>query len=488
MLFALFLIGLSACKDNEVKDVSLPKGTTYMGLSIAFPKSQSKMQKAPAPDNGNYNSVGIYAGYNLIDHLDIYLLSSDGNTLIESRRFGTTQLTVRSEDMDNDGTDDVDYIKLLSPFKTTPGDKMLIVVLNCPLPILSTVLPYDYRYILSSSLPLSSLAKVDFNSPSVNISGHDIYPDLVVMSGKTTTFNIQDGVSAEDVRNYGTNLIAADITRVPSRVIMTSSASSTVTDATGSVLGTISDVTYSVAQGGNSVYLFPQTDGTGTVTTTWGYTYVPGVDYTATAAAYYDYSDLQNTTNTVSVHPGDNSYSTFPGKFLLENTHPIDGYRKGNTAYVLVRAKFTPTPGLFADGGAPDTDGTFYVGGTDGHFYSSIANAQDYTIGTYNQPVLTYTEGKALYYVWLNPDNTAKPTASPVIRNNIYHIKINAFKNLGVNWNPLTPDVYNPDPKPTGPEPETPINPTDPLSSTDTYMSVDIQLLPWTIHTYSIDL
>ncbi|MBF0650554.1 fimbria major subunit, partial [Dysgonomonas sp. GY75] len=78
------------------------------------------------------------------------------------------------------------------------------------------------------------------------------------------------------------------------------------------------------------------------------------------------------------------------------------------------------------------------------------------------------------------------------IRNNIYHVNINSFKRIGVNWNPLIPsgpDVpYNPDPKPSGPEPENPVDPNGPLSSDDTYMSVDIKVLMWTVHTYDIDL
>ena len=45
----------------------------------------------------------------------------------------------------------------------------------------------------------------------------------------------------------------------------------------------------------------------------------------------------------------------------------------------------------------------------------------------------------------LNPDNIAKPLNSPVVRNNIYHINISAFKKK------RKPD-----------EPETPIDPLSP--------------------------
>jgi hypothetical protein len=187
-----------------------------------------------------------------------------------------------------------------------------------------------------------------------------------------------------------------------------------------------------------------------------------------------------------------------PGKFLLEVTHQSGAdqsasrYRKGNTPYILIRGTFSPAPDQIKDGGAL-TDGTFYIGAIDGHIYSSVALAQDYAVGVLNQPVLTYTGGKVLYYVWLNPDNIQKPINSPVIRNNIYLVNIASFKRIGLNWNPLLPPgpntPHNPDERPNGPEPaDPPVNPADPLSSTDTYMTVDIAVLQWTVHSYNIDL
>jgi hypothetical protein len=184
---------------------------------------------------------------------------------------------------------------------------------------------------------------------------------------------------------------------------------------------------------------------------------------------------------------------------LFETTHPYGsdpsstGYRKGNTPYILVRAKFTPAPAQIVGGKSLPADGTFYMGAIDGLIYASIADAQDYNIGVQNQPVYTYTAGKVLYYVWLNPDNIQKPVNSPVIRNNIYHVNISSFKSIGLNWNPLVPPgsntPHNPDPQPpTGVEPPSPVNPTDPLSDSDTYMSVEVTILMWTMHTYEIDL
>ena len=89
-----------------------------------------------------------------------------------------------------------------------------------------------------------------------------------------------------------------------------------------------------------------------------------------------------------------------------------------------------------------------------------------------------------------------KPLNAPVYRNNIYHISVKGFKKIGLNWNPLFPenpntpgDKTNPDPKPNNPhEPVPPIKPEDNLSPKETYMSVDVSVIPWNVHTYEIEL
>ncbi|MBR8774901.1 Minor fimbrium subunit Mfa1 [Porphyromonas levii] len=86
-----------------------------------------------------------------------------------------------------------------------------------------------------------------------------------------------------------------------------------------------------------------------------------------------------------------------------------------------------------------------------------------------------------------------------MVRNNIYHVHISGFKSIGVNWNPLVPNPKpedpnnpnNPDPNPNKPghDPkDNPIKPEDPLSNDETYMSVEVTVLPWLVHSYSIQL
>ena len=117
------------------------------------------------------------------------------------------------------------------------------------------------------------------------------------------------------------------------------------------------------------------------------------------------------------------------------------------------------------------------------------------------------------YVLWLNPNEIpgaakAKATMSPTVRNQVYHAHITGFKQIGLPNNPLNPDdPNNPqvDPKdptkpmdPTNPDynpdipgnenPINPIKPEDPLQTDDTYLSVQITVVPWGIHSYEINL
>ena len=308
-------------------------------------------------------------------------------------------------------------------------------------------------------------------------------------------------ISAAEAKNRA----SVQVERAVARVMVTTKS----TNYTIGTLGTISDVTWVLAQGENSLFVQRksswETPAHDWVSTT--------ANYTTDAGGKYDYSGLfenhgtgfGGTTvpelSTYTALAGTNQSEVLNslgldakavnGKFILPTTHengvePLSKYKKGNTAYVLVRAKFKPTK--VADGGSLTND-TFYLGGVDGKFYSSETLATE----AGNSTVAKYVGGKVLYYAWVNPDNvdTKKWYNSPVLRNNIYHIHITGFKNLGTNWNPLYPNdpTTNPDPKPAGTlEPTNPIDPNDPLTTPETWMSVDVKVLPWKVHSYSVEL
>ncbi|MDU1891511.1 MAG: Mfa1 family fimbria major subunit [Dysgonomonas sp.] len=461
-LFFAIIIGLSfaACSSDDDADQSTVKEglPTYVQLSVSMPKANS--QKALPED---FNPDGDYEGEDGIYTLDVYMVSADGT--LEAKRF-------QEGDLSTTGS----VLSPSQPFRTTSGKKTVYVVVNSPNPLLTTV-PKD-----DDLLAITGLAKIESDATSTY--------DVITMTGKTESATIEPDVTAQDVTN-GANRVAVQLTRTASRVIVTTTASTDIMHGTVKV-GTLSNITYSIAQGTTKVYFSPKAD-----YTTWGSSYVPTTaDYATTATNYYDYSDLLTPSVVPAKPTAADGYKSLPGKFLFENTHtPGDvktsQYKKGNTAYILVRAKFTPEASYIADGGAL-TNGTFYVGQTDGKLYSTKAAAQ---AAVAQQKVQVYQNGKMMYYAWLNPDNITSPLNSPVLRNNIYHVNITAFARIGGNWNPLypedpnNPNPQNPDPKPVNPdEPENPIDPTDPLTPEQTYMTVDITVLNWTVHSYDIEL
>lgn len=459
-LLLLMGAGFVACSDQD--DPQTPsvqkEADTFVTLSVNLPRANST-RALP----GDYNQDGTYEGVDGVETLDVYMM--DGEGIIEAKRFTGT-------DISSTGSS----VSPSQPFRTTSGYKTVYVVLNNPAP-LGTTITTEHELVKTTGLA---------RTKTVN----GVEYDVITMTGKASNVYIAPDVPVQDATT-GVNKIPVEVNRLASRVIVTTTASSKLIDAdTSQEIGSVSNVTYSVAQGTNKVYWIGQAD-----YETWGSEYVPVLgEYVGQADTYYDYADLSTPTAVPTKPVAGEGYKAMKGKFLFENTHKegtreTTGYRKGNTAYVLVRAKFTPNANAIADGGTL-TNGTFYVGQADGKIYSSKAAAQ---AAVQNQKVMTYVEGKMLNYAWLNPDDVVTPMNSPVVRNNIYHVNITGFKRLAYNWNPLYPEdpdttnPQNPDPKPGPEEPEIPIDPIDPLTPEQTFMSVEVTVQDWTVHTYDIE-
>ena len=408
--------------------------------------------------------------------------------------------------------------------------------------------------------------------------------DVIVMTGLAGEINVQDNVNETQTLNTSAPVNRAKVTvqRAVARVLVTSDATSydvkgdnpttpaveSEADGNAVVLATIDNLTYVVAQGESSLY-FNQQDSdnpTNYQYKTPNSTYIPtgtaddpASDYDATVYQKYDYTGLwrkhDNKLGGYDV-PTNAAYDAslnnvvgqvqnqdgLHGEFFLPNTHAYNetdrgqsGYRKGNTAYVLIRGKINPKF-VYTGNGNVDQNWTAthpkadVFLGDDGKFYETADLAKDPT--TANNPaaaamkVKKFVKGKVLYFVWVNPDHTSATEwiNSPAIRNNIYHIQISGIANYVYNWNPLIPNPNdpidptkpvspenprdpnnpnNPDPQPSVPtdptdptkpnkpdpnEPPTDITPKDPLSLKEAWMSVDVTILPWQVHTAKVIL
>ena len=404
--------------------------------------------------------------------------------------------------------------------------------------------------------------------------------DVIVMTGNYGEVNVADGVT--EVQTISTsatppNRAEVSVQRAVARVLVTADQASyeikgddpttptveTVANGDAVKLVTITDLTYVVAQGESSLYFNQQKSGDPTYEyKTPNSTFVPvgnatdpGADYDVPATFdKYDYTGLWRkhdnhfggrdvVTNATYDASKDNvieyvkNQDGLHGEFVLANTHAYDaadrgasGYRKGNTAYVLVRGKINPEYVYMNDKTVARDWSTTHANddlflGDDGKFYQSQAAANDPATNgnaaAAAMKVKKFVKGKVLYFVWVNPDTKSATTwiNSPAIRNNIYHIQIKGIANYVYNWNPLVPNTNepvdpkkpvdpktnprrpnnpnNPDPQPSVPDPNDPnktipdpkepptdITPKDPLSLKEAWMSVDVTILPWQVHTF----
>lgn len=483
--FALSL-GFTACSDNT--DVAEPsQANTYLQLAIKLPNVLGTKASSGDKLPDDYNFVENYEGNDAVKTLDVFIQTGDGEITPYSYSFEANTL----------GYDEKNKVYYpLNGIKTKPGNAKAYVVIN-----------------KKNNLTTDEIKGTDglIDITKLNAAVED-GKDVITMTGASEITEIKEGVTEDMVKAKGAkiNQIKVTVDRTVSRVIVTKAEALTTPETLN---GSFSNITYAIAQGTKKIYTYPKKPDY----TSFGYDFVPASNdvYVSQANGYYDYADLSDFDTDVDAYKAE--YKTLPGKFLYENTHEYgegeaSKYKKGNTAYVLIRTKFKPNTNAL-NGGELATDGTFYVGGNDGLYYATAQAAAD----AGNTSIRTYKEGKVLFYAWLNPDDIAAPYNSPVVRNNIYHINITGFKKLGTNWNPLFPEDptkpndpsnpngpgNNPDPKPeapivddptdpskkiTLPEPENPVKPTDPLTVTDTWLSVDVTVGAWAVHSYDIDL
>jgi len=397
----------------------------------------------------------------------------------------------------------------------------------------------------------SEVAELDKNS-STNPSD---WKNVIVMTGEAATGTIADGVSETTAISGAQNQVAVTVKRLVAPAAVTSSAASfTLSEddpynhGTNVNIGTVSGFTYVAAQSERKVNFLQASDAAKTSDDGLGHSYNwnspalsfisdanyalaggPGTN-SADARAKYDYAPLWKgdaatnlllgtpvaTNASLALAAGNPNAEAIgklmEGDFLLPTTHKwgntatASEYKKGNTAYLLIRTIFQPNkinidndatgagasrPGTVKSpvdftynaitsttkAGVPVTGGDLpeqLVRGANGMFYSTVWASQDPMYnGVNGQAVeifnaLKNSSGKVIgykmiYFAWVNPDKvdptgTGKWLNSPVYRNNIYHVQLDGVGGTGLSWNPLIPgDNTTPNTTtPNNPDPQTP--------------------------------
>ena len=474
--------------------------------------------------------MGQWAGKDEVKTVDIYLVDATKATVSH------THFDVSAGDYTVSAATDGSKTVLLTPkkaIKTTAGAKAVYAVINASTDItnalnVAAISEFDTAFKTTALALANSGSSATVSTSASKVAGVVDSKDVIAMTNsEDVTLNVQPNITSEqtlaETAGDAENRVGVKVERVSARVMVTTDKTTYQVKSGTVVVGTVSDITWVLAQGENSLFVQHKAD---YMTPNYAWKPRTDADYYTNAGGKYDYSGLfenyvatpkfggttvptlddykalneagENTADVLtSLKLDENAVN---GKFILPTTHTLGDentsfYKKGNTAYVLVRAKYTPE--TYADDGPANADGTFYLG-ANGKYYTTSANAVDPAKGgVTNQTVAKYVGGKVLYYAWVNPDANPNWYNSPVLRNNIYHIHITGFKTIGTNWNPLYPEdpnssnPTNPDPKPDSDEhtePVNPIDPTDPLTTPETWMSVDVTILPWQVHSYGVEL
>ena len=492
-------LGLTGCSD-DVSDANEPgaKGTTYASLSIAFPKTA--VTKAGLP--GDYNENGDWKGRDVIKTITVFLVNQS---------VGTIDHTSFKEGDFNLGIDGSGTLKPTLAIKATPGEEVKAYVVindanNKVTDALKNVTPSKFSEAFSAAATAVASEVSAFNADK---------KDVILMTNtvEPVAVTLVKGVTEEQAKVGTVNLIKVDVQRVVSRAIVTVKTDFAKTIDVANANGvkgstiTIKEVKYGVGQSNKNFFILQPTT---FATPDPVYSYKPGtVD-----ASKFDNLGLWNMTAVSEIADKANANvvaalaAEKPGKFVLPVTHAAKDYVKGNTTYFEIQVTFTPD--------AVDGTGTYnagddvYLGKNDGKFYTKREKAE-----VSGQKSVYYkgdgsTGAIAKYIVWLNPDvipgtgGTKKASQSPTVRNQVYHVHITGFKKIGVPNNPLNPGIPQNPNEPVGPgnpinpaypadpndpaDPLNPIDPTDPLETEDTYLSVEITVLPYTVHSYEVDL
>ena len=504
---------------EHTEEQAAPKPTTFMTVAFALPKLSTRAGAADGQDldDPNFNHHGKWAGTDKIDNISVYVFNGDNSTakLEIKKDFASTDLITKVEDNQL-------FVKIKEPFLVSKGNKKIYVVINSTTEsdalltatVNSTTLQQFSEKYESAEL---SLVAATGGSVADKVAKLENNQHIILMTGAPINKLMEDGVSKFEASTGTRNNASVQFKRAVSRVLVTTTKDSyTLAGYNPSNAQkendflTLDQLHYVVAQGENHLYFQQKTSTDGTAAfTTPAFDQVPReTDFSADSytqeynqiGTNYDYAGLKKdqTGNTSTVkgfsvkvrNPFDPTPTTveelakadlngeLAGQYVLPTLHKFNsdetqtGYRKGNTPYVLVRARITPKKYIDDNGQVSDValadDADLYYGLETGYFYvnkNHVTDAAHY--GRANQKAYKYTKRVALYFAWLNPDDASKPLNSPVVRNNIYHLHIASISQLGSNWNPLVPSGKdNPDPFPNDNpnEPTTPrVFPHDPL-------------------------
>ena len=517
-LYKLFFIaaialGFMACNADDQPEVpQLEQETdTYASITVKFPGTVGT-RAVP----GDYNADGEWKGRDALRSVTVFLVNMDRAEVIHDQ-FTASHFT---------GIED-GYLQPSLAIKATAGDSIrAFVVINGDdgvaggiLETLKNVTAADFE---------TEFAKA-YNKIASDVASYDATTnkETIMMTNDMNGYSTRllPGITAEAAKTGPDNHINIQVERVVSRAFMTVVKNPETGWPVYAVIGgnpeteiaRVTNVTYAVGQSNKNFYLMKQSD-YAVPAPVYGFKPTTFTEWDGSKTVNFDYEGLADN-NFTSITQWIGETKTIidylreeaTSKFVLPVNHLVeleadevgarDAYRKGNTTFFEIRATFTPNVlydaeityneleevesiGALTTVQDPSTADTVFWGENDKKFYTSRVLAE-----SFGQQATEFPGRVMKYVLWLNPNSydtsveNPNPKISPTVRNQIYHAHIDAFLRMGLPNNPLNPnDQDNPL------NPDNPINPEDLLKTDYTYLSVSVQVLPWTIHSYTYDL
>ncbi len=388
-LMAAMGLGLFACSENELEgngpEGAQNEGTTYVGFTIDFSKTQTK-----ATETGTEAEQKINKAY--------VILAASGNISKIAVPKGTSNKYV---------------------LQTTPGPHDFYVVVNpTTAPTVGTSI--DGYFNTGVAIGAEEFAKTTTGSES-----------FLMASVKKETFDIADGITEEEAlegTDAATNNFTINVERVAAKVTMTCE-NATLTNANNNAGGTITTPKFTLKGGATMSYRMAQS----------AINEITGNEWTNTSSSTDVYVKQK-------ADDGDNYiYRKATPVYCLENLHATGAYKQGNTTYLNLNTKFVP--GRVVDCNATAANGDlkdnpnattstpvpFYVvktGSLAGNYIlkSDLTTYQTSNPGKYPNGVESisdeYKEGTCWFGpIWIGQTDTDKANA-PIYRNTWYNLKI----------------------------------------------------------------
>lgn len=514
LLAPLFMGGLVACNkqaSNDLTPEGQSTGDTY--ISVTFSTANPNSTARAAKEDIDFNSIGEYMGRDKIENVNIYMINALDES-IEVKKFDNTNNF--NTDPDNNAKTR-DYRTEAWP--TSAGKKFVYVYVNIKGTEIETALDGAHDKASFEKANNEAYALVENGAVKTAYAKLDDTDKKDVIAMNTIArveLDVKGGVKKKTAEDGTENCAKVTVRRLVGQAAVTSTAATyeikeKFKSETETTLATLGDFKWDVMQFEQKTYLMPQPTEANADVLKVAYCKTPSFEFITTDANYTTGTDNAGDKYAYRAFTGE-KVETFtrdandetnvanivknPMKFITETTHlyggklkadggtaPFTGYRKGNTAYVIVSAKITPDEAAWATGQKEKAGEDLYFGILDHKFYKEEATAV-----TANKPstalpegkdnVIKYAGGICYYVAWLNPNDKKDPTVSPVLRNNIYHVNITGMKELGYTRNPFDPTDNTPkDPD----DPKTP-DPKDPLYPSETHMSVQINVVNWGVH------